>query len=277
MQVERVEDPPTGDAVVAKNVEQDDEGNTSLRFLPREGRELKKDDILDKAYYVRDRDLGQTFTVGETRVVLQAITVRIGPTPTSVKKGARGAAVSVQLFEVSGEATIDDNGTRTAPPKWRTFDVQRATSDDFVTGLSFKAIDHVPGGVIPDDVAPNQYLRFVFSGKPVVLEPQRTYAYLLMFDEPAPDRTLALANRGTGNPYKDGTAIRREGSQPIDLDEEDMFVLDENNPNDVGIALTHASFGPLSQRLATQPGTLGMPDVCTYRDHVFFVEASPAE
>jgi hypothetical protein len=65
-------------------------------------------------YFTRDRDLGQTFTTLHTTSRLDAITIRTGPVPGSVKPGARGARISLQFFEVTGEARILDNGTTTA-------------------------------------------------------------------------------------------------------------------------------------------------------------------
>lgn len=250
-------------------------GTTSIRYFPRDDRDLKYDEVLKRSYYGRDRDLGQTFTTGDQRVALQAITLRIGPSESAVKPGAPGALVSMQILKVHGTAVVHDNGTRQPPTRWRTWSSQVPFTDDFVTGLSFEHLHHVRGARLPSSLARNEYLRFAFAGAPIVLEPRTTYAYVLMFDEPAPGRAMALANHGVGNPYVGGTAIRREGARVVDPASDEMMVDDPNDAEDVRVARAHASFASLPERLAYPLGTIGMPDVCTYRDHVFFVEAAP--
>lgn len=75
------------------------------------------------------------------------------------------------------------------------------------------------------------------------------------------------------DPYPDGHAIRREGAS---VDRDAVFIEDLADPDDVETARRAATFSQdMARRLAIQSGTLGYPDVDTYRDLYFIIEASP--
>jgi len=92
------------------------EKRTSLRFFTDEARGDRltspfPTDPPPRTYYRRDRDLGQTFTMSPGRSFrLEGITLRTGPSPIAIGKGAPEAAVSFQFFTVSGTPATNDNG-----------------------------------------------------------------------------------------------------------------------------------------------------------------------
>ena len=105
---------------------------------------------------------------------------------------------------------------------------------------------------MPDRLNKGDYLKLDFQGADEFpLEPHRTYAFLLMFLDRAPQRSLTLANQYYGTHTPDpknklcGHGIRREGTPAF--------------PDD------------WKSRLAQPPGTLGFPDACTFRDLHFAV------
>src|SRR5712691_12096300 len=109
--------PPTGPSVKIHqgDFDKDKMGRTSVRFFGNAARAINNavypNDPKDGRYYVRDRDLGQTFIPRGQPFRLEAITLRTGPADNAIGKGAPGQAVSLQLFTVSGKPTINDNGT----------------------------------------------------------------------------------------------------------------------------------------------------------------------
>ncbi len=232
-------------------------GNTSLRFVSNRRVDTNKyppDSVTDFAKADReqpqcDRDLGQTFLTGERSGRLDALYLRIGPGDAAVLPGAPGARVAVQWFLVIGEPRQNDHGS---PGYVGRFD--RRTSpelDDYLEGEEFHPL-RVVEGRLPATLRRGDYLQFDFAGEDEFeLEPRRTYAFLLMFLERGAGRSLTLANEYYGaytpvpaNRFR-GHAIRREGSPAFP--------------------------GEWMARLSRPPGTLGFPDVCTYRDLHFVV------
>ena len=346
--VREVAAPPAGPAVRIAQLRRDSTGPTSMRYYaPRSGMPTKVDDWAYRKgadnggrharYYYRDRDLGQTFTVGDTAFRLRALTVRIQPVDVA---GAdpTGAAVSLQLMRVDGQPVVDDNGTRayvdearvreTSPngvsvwdgggpyqgpctnPLWSTYasdwpvDPSDAVahyrwpvmhlSDDLMRGETYTHLALAGGGTIPAKLGPNDYLRWEVTGdNPAwTLQPNTTYAYVLLFDEPAPPgvkRNLPLSNVNVlpvsvgppgaappADPFPAGHMIRRDG---YDTDLEAVFIRDTTDRADLAASRRSSAFPVLDDgrpdraaRLAIPPGTLGYPDVDTYRDMWFVLE-----
>jgi hypothetical protein len=293
--VQRLDQPPGLEEVIVSQTLQDDGGNTRFRFYPREFR-LGPDGLLPDPvaareypnahrYRLQDRDLGQIFTIPSNLTAplyLRAVTLRVGPMPNANEGGADGASVSMQLFEVHGEPVIHDSGTSgTDSSRWRTFDSSRATTDDYVIGQSFVSLGVARGGTLPDGIAPHDYLQWRLHGDATIrLEPGGTYAFMVLFDEPAEGRGLALANRNTAGwaepvpfgPYPGGYAIRRMGESSRF---EDVFFNPEDR-DDAAVGFAAATLpAELAMRAAIVPGTVGYPDVDTYRDFVFWIHAGP--
>jgi len=269
LNVSIVSAPPTGPSVKIHQLDFDKDkmGRTSVRFFTNEARAIKPrrfpTDPLPGQYYERDRDLGQTFIPRGQPFRLEAITLRTGPADNAIGDGAPGAAVSLQLFTVSGEPNINENGTATK-------------EDDFITGETYTGLRVISGGKLPDDLKKDQYLQWAVTGDDaIVLEPGQKYAFLVMFDESAPGRELALANNFFGK-YPDGHAIRREGSIDKPFDNLDKVF---NAKHMDGTDDRSASSLPLDRatRLNQQPGTWGRPDVDTYRDLFFLITGVGAQ
>ena len=153
-------------------------------------------------------------------------------------------------------------------------------SDDFMEGESFEHVALASGGIVPVGLDTDDYMRWEFTGESrIALEPETRYAFLFLFDEPAEpgvNRNIPLSNINVvpegklKDPYPDGHAIRRDGSSTA-ID--DVFIYDEKDPEDVAASKASASFpSDMTERLAIPPGTLGYPDVDTYRDLYFIIE-----
>lgn len=256
--------PPKDDpAVLVHHAFNDGGGNTSLRFVSDRKVDENKYPAVGVTVFAkaareqpqRDRDLGQTFVNRGRRVRLDALHLRIGHGDLAVLKNAPGARVAVQWFEVTGRPRLNDHGT---PGFAGRFD--RASSpelDDYLEGETYTPLRTVEGR-LPQKLAKGDYLRLDFTGgDEIPLEPGRGYAFLLMFLDRAPDRGMTLANQYYGSYRPDpgerfrGHGIRREG-RPAFADD-------------------------WKARLGQSPGTLGFPDVCTFRDLYFVVTVKPAE
>ena len=295
LNVSRLPEAPTGPQVLTSYTNYDAGGNTSIRHYPRENRSLKYDTVLNKYYYNRDRDLGQTFRTGSQGFTLTAITLRTGFGTAPFRSGAAGAEMYVQILRVEGSPVLNDHGTTANPPgaRWQTFAPTNPTTDDYLTGETYTNLRVVRGGVMPD-LAPfrsnpagapgnGQFVRFELTGEDRVrLEPNTTYAFMVGFVEPAAERAMTLANNYGGS-YAGGHGIRREGSadtpaffNPAEATPhtEAMFVADTNNVADNTAALDKASFDPdFAVRVANMNfSTMGMPDVCTFRDLTFYLQ-----
>ena len=159
-------------------------------------------------------------------------------------------------------------------------------TDDYLVGERFVPVALAEGGVVPDGLDTDDYLRWdIGPGEGWDLDPRTRYAWVFLFDEPAAagvKRNLPLSNfqvlpggRGT-DAYPGGHQIRRDGATTA-LDE--VFIRDTADVDDLAASRRSASFPvrPDGQpdraaRLAIPPGTLGYPDVDTYRDLWFVLE-----
>ena len=160
-------------------------------------------------------------------------------------------------------------------------------SDDVVAGERYVPLAVARGGVVPEGLDTDDYLRWEISGGGAAwdLAPGTRYAFLFLFDEPAAPgvkRNLPLSNvnvlpggRGA-DAFPGGHMIRRDGATTT-LDE--VFVRDTTDAADVAASRRSASFPVLpdgtpdfAARVAIAPGTIGYPDVDTYRDLFFVLE-----
>ena len=158
-------------------------------------------------------------------------------------------------------------------------------SDDYLEGERYVPLAVASGGTIPTDLRLNDYLRWQLDGADWTLAPNTTYAFVLLFDEPAPPgvrRNLPLSNINvlpggkSGEVFAGGHMIRRDGASGAF---EDVFVRDTTDAADLAASRRSSSFPTTSAgapdraaRLALPPGTLGYPDVDTYRDLLFVLE-----
>jgi len=247
-------------------------------------------------YIKRDRDLGQTFRyTGKTPKTLTAITVSTGYGTNVVRPNTYGKSVSIQVFEVSGEPVLVDNGTGPGTEAFHGFPHNRPGDsiahqrDDYWTGESYTSLAVYSGAVFPgkrafgfasetEPVSPDhpnlkgRLLRFELpAGKPIVLMPGRRYAFLIMLDRQEAECGFTLANHYTGS-YPDGHGIRRDGNgtfPPVEADPTRPFT-DPANAKAYASAHFPTDF---AKRTAIPPGTNGYPDVCTWRDLLFYIEA----
>lgn len=295
LQVMKIPAAPVGPGIIVSQTQQDTSGNTRFRFYPNdENRPLSGVDVYASAMpggvpnaqrFRRDRDLGQVFTVPahlSSPLFLDAVTLRVGPTAQANEGAAGGAKVHMQLYQVNGTPTIHNNGTTgNQNARWATFAPTRASTDDYVVGDTFTLLAIATGGVLPQTITTNDYMRWDLSGSSMIpLVPGQRYAFMVGFDEPAENRGLALANRNTAGatnpipfgPYTGGYAIRRDGSN---TDFHTVFFDSElDDPADRAASLASAVLPQdLIERAAIPPSTLGYPDVDTYRDFVFFIHA----
>ncbi len=72
--------------------------------------------------------------------------------------------------------------------------------------------------------------------------------------------------------YAGGHGIRREGNgkfPPVSFDPSKLL---NDSANELAVKSAFLS-SDFKERTSLMPGTNGYPDVCTYRDHVFYIEA----
>lgn len=234
----------------------DEGGTTSIRFEKNKKLENNKypadsrtvfgnRTVYGDSYQQRDRDLGQTFLTDDKGFTVDAVYLRVGP--NQVERNTPGARVAIQFFKVTGQPRLNNHGT---PGFIGKFDRQTSPElDDYLEGESYQSI-YLATGKLPSDLKKDQYMKWQLEGKRLILEPHTHYAFIIMFLDRDEDRSLSLYNSYYGNYYPDsknlyvGHGIRREGKADFPDQWED--------------------------RLSLQPGTLGFPDVCTFRD-LFFV------
>lgn len=247
-------------------------------------------------YIKRDRDLGQTFRyTGSKAARLEAITVRTGFGSNIVRPGMYGQHISLQLFEVSGEAVLQNNGSNEHTEAFHGFPHNRmgdsipTMRDDYFTGEIYHSLAVLQGGRFPqkgdfgfssndtpvspgDEKLKGRYLRFTLPEKQaVILQPGKQYAFLVMIDQMGEERGFTLANNFYGS-YKDGHGIRRDGRGIFPPPQADPMK-DFTDPANAK-ALESAHFpSNLKERISIQPGTNGYPDVCTWRDLEFYIQA----
>lgn len=245
---------PPGGPSVRVAYDQPDGGTGTTSFRHKSNKQLKTGTgfARQRGYYERDRDLGQTFTAPDD-FTLGAVTLRTG---NSHGRGAGGAAVSLQFFEVKGTPVLHDNGTTTQASAasnvaWTT----DPRTDDYLTGERYVSRRVIRGFRLPDSIGRQQYLRFELP-EGIRLRKNRRYAFLILFDDPGPDRAMSLANRYFGG-YDGGHGIRREPTA------------ETPKPDDPA----DSTFPPFAERIRLKPGTVGYPDVDTHRDLTFFLES----
>lgn len=245
--------------IIAENKAGNMTGATSIRYdqkkeespnpYPLETKTVFSDRTQYPLNVKRDRDLGQTFISPNKKTVIEKLYLRTGPNP--VKENTPGARIVIQFFKVEGTPVLNNHGT---PGSLGVFDRLSAPEmDDFLEGETYIPLFAVTG-VLPASLNTLDYLEFNFKGKAKLkLEPNKGYAFMLMFAEPATEnRGLTLFNKYWGDYTPDptnkyvGHGIRREG----------LPLFTEN----------------FRDRLHVQPTTFGFPDVCTFRD-LFFVIA----
>jgi hypothetical protein len=248
------------------------------------------------SYIKRDRDLGQTFAYnGTSPVKLEAIVVRTGFGTNVVRPNTYGKNISVQLFEVTGAKVLHNNGSDENTEAFHGFPHNRpgdsisTIRDDYFTGEEYKTIAVFTGGKFPgkkvfgfesDDMAiapgdsllKGKYLRFSLpQSANVMLQPGKTYAFLVMIDQMDADVGFTLANNYYGS-YEGGHGIRRDGNgvfPPEPADPSKDFTDPANRK-----ALEAAHFPEnFQERIKIAPGTNGYPDVCTWRDLEFYIIA----
>lgn len=282
---------PSPDVVVRQR-RADRGGNTSVRHASADHLEWKS-----QGYYQRNRDLGQVFTAPHD-FRLKAIVLRTGPADGAVLAGMSGAPVFIEFFEVSGAPRIDDNGTPPGTAATHGFSTNHRC-DDFLRAVEYRPLLVVIGGTFPnlrptrdesgkptgDKSACLTYLRWELAeaARPTFHAGQR-YALMVGVSEPGRQRGFTLANANAASvdaapsltdrhdAYHDGWAIRREGdgtlpptrepgqSPPAQADRQDRLRRESLFPA-----------GTARFRLA--PSTNGFPDVDTYRDLEFYLEA----
>lgn len=220
---------PEGGAVKISKPVKGQSSSTSVRFKT------------NKAEGETDRDFGQTFTTGNEGYYLDRITLKLGTQP--IAPSVFGAHVSVQLFEVSGTAVLNDNGTKTGKvADW--CDDPRV--DDFMDGETYASVGIARSGRMPAYLRAGQFVVLNFrAAERVKLKPKTQYGFLFMFDESAPDRAVAFATNYWSD-YAGGHAIRRDGEIAADME----------------------------QRGAKQPTTKAGTKSDVYSDAIFWVEGS---
>lgn len=264
-------------------------GSTSVRNVARDSLEWKT-----QGYFQRNRDLGQVFTP-EADFQLRAIVLRTGPSDKAVLAGTPAARVFMQFFEVTGTPVINDNGTPQGTEALHGFSTNHRC-DDFVEGVAYEPMVVVKGGSFPDipiSFADGQpvngeegrlvYMRWVIEGEPVTFHKGKLYAFMVGFEEPGVyGFTLANDNAaGIDGPaqmgdehdiYKGGWSLRREGNGALPPA---MFPGDSppTDANQLDRLLRESLFDTGADRFTLSPTTDGYPDVDTYRDLEFAIEA----
>ncbi len=256
-------------------------------YFNKEGEEIP--------YLKRKRDLGQTFTyTGDNPAKITALVLRTGYGSNAVRKKMYGQRLSIQFLEVSGTAQINTNGSEEGSQAYHGFPHDRnkktipSERDDYFTGEHYKhlavfrgytfpvasdfGIEDKPIGIDPKNPKlKGRLLRFTFpEDKAIVLEPDKTYAFMVMIDDLTPDAGFTLANNYNGS-YKGGHGIRREGKgvfPPVPA-EINYPIGHKKNSIPLNSSILPYDF---EERLQQPPGTNGYPDVDTWRDLNFYLE-----
>ncbi len=234
------------------------------------------------------------FKLGAVTVRLQPVDVRGGGDPSNAKVSIQIMKVTgtpvfnnngtTRYIDAANAATTSPNGTSNwngggsyqgpcTNAQWSTYatdypndpnDINNRFrwpsmhfSDDFIEGETYEHVHLASGGIVPDTLDLNDYMRWEFTGSSqIFLEPNTQYAILFMFDEPAPGgvpRNIPLSNKniipdGTlRDVYPGGHTIRRCGSNQ---DRENVFIRDINDPADVEAVVSPPS-SPLKWKTAS--------------------------
>ena len=278
--------------VVIQQSHADPGGSTSIRNHDRAHLVWKT-----HGYFQRNRDLGQVFTAPRD-FQLDAVVLRTGPSDAAVLAGAPGAKLFAQFFEVIGEPRIHDNGTPPGTEAKHGFS-RNHRCDDYLTGVEYRPLCVANGGSFPalaptraldgrpsgDDSGRLVYLRWRFTGMPRPgFTAGRRYAFMLGIEEPGTARGFTLANANAAgvnaassltdahDRHHGGWGLRREGDGTLPP----TMLPGEQPPDDPArLAPLHreALFAEGSSRYSLSPTTDGFPDVDTYRDLEFYLEA----
>ena len=244
-------------------------------------------------YIRRNRDLGQTFTcVGRESARIESITVRLGFGSQVVRRGMYGQSLSIQIFRLSGQPVLNNNGSDSTMKAYHGFPHNRYDynisheRDDFYEGIEFLHKAVIRGFKFPKkelfgftddmDVSPahenlkGKYLTFHLpDSEELAMISGERYAFLIMIDSIGKDRGFTLANHYNGL-YPGGVGIRREGNgrfPPEPAHPEKPFSHPDNRAS-LNSAFLSDDF---DQRLHVSPGTRGFPDVDTWRDLEFYI------
>ncbi len=264
----------------------DQGGSTSVRNVDRDNLSWK-----EEGYFQRNRDLGQTFSIPEdTSFILDAIVLRTGNSSSAVKQGALFAEVYLQLFEVLGEPSINDNGTLVGATSKHGF-TPNHRADDYLEGIEYRSILIASEGLFPaigptdqngGQTAHLHYLRWDLIGdNEIRLEGGRRYAFLVGFAEAAPERRFTLGNQNlAADPAPPSLrtdalgvsrwSMRREGDGTLPPTQH----LGENPPANPQLldSLLEESLFSFGHQYTLPPATDGWPDVDTYRTLEFYIE-----
>lgn len=267
-------------------------GSTSVRNSDEATLEWKTD-----GYYQRNRDLGQVFNLAPGQnLTLDSIVLRTGNSSTAVLPGTPGAGVFLQIFELSGTPTINQNGTVYPAQSAHGF-TTHASSDDYVTGITYTSLRTVTGGAFPNlppttvnggETSHLHYMRWDLTGTDeITLVGGKRYAFMVGFTDPAPNQGFTLANQNrvgqsslnTANPtlFKDSNAtdwwsVRREGDGTLPP----TMIPGATPPANPALnqqLKNESLFGAGNAHYALSPTTDGYPDVDTYRTFTFYIES----
>lgn len=283
---------PDNARVVASQTTSADRGSTSVRSADEENLNWK-----EIGYFQHSRDMGQVF-MAPRDFRLDAIVLRVGPSNSAVLSGAIGAKVIIQFFEVSGTPHINDNGTPPGTHAKHGFS-KNHRCDDFIQGVEYRSIRVVKGGEfphipvtrdaegkpVPDGGGRMYFLRWDLTGEDELeFRAGKHYAFLVGFEEPGAERGFGLANYNSAHKvdspsltdrhdrYTDGWSLRREGDSTVPP----SMVPGEEPPTERAVKeklIREAVFAAGESRYALSPTSDGYPDVDTYRDLEFYIEA----
>jgi len=246
------------------------------------------------AYIKRNRDIGQTFTYKEkVPQKIKSITVRLGFGDNVVRPGMYGQSISLQLFEVTGQRKLNNNGSDSTMKAFHGYPHNRYEldiphdRDDFFEGIKYEMLAVVRGFKFPEkgdfgfdnsmNIDPDhknlkgKYLDFILPEQnQIILEPEKEYAFLIMIDSIGENRGFTLGNLMYGN-YPGGHGIRREGHgifPPVKAHPE----FDFNHPLNRTAVKTSLFPFDFEERILIPPASNGYPDVDTRRDLEFYIK-----
>jgi hypothetical protein len=263
-------------------------GSTSLRNNDKSSLIWK-----EQGYFQRNRDLGQVFVSPED-FKLKSIILRTGPSPTAILENTVSARIFIQFFEVVGEPSIHDNGTKPGNKATHGF-TENHKGDDYIIGVKYKPIETLEGGIFPnipptllkgnenpDSSGKLHYLRFELEGFDYIFKKGKRYAFVLGFMDEGDQIGFTLANINRAShedlSFSPNTSpiswgIRREGNgiNPPHLSP------GEAPPSDIDLLkrlIEQSVFPKNKKRYKIPPTTDGYPDVDTYRDLEYYLEGN---